>query len=334
MKYKLAIVGGTFDRLHVGHKKLLDAAFSQSEKVSVGVSQPSLYHKKYLAEHIESYALREQTLYNYLKRKNYTGRSRIVPIKDMYGNTLTEKATEAIFATEENIPNLRLINQGRSEIGFPELQTIIVPYVRGTDGKIVTSERIRLGEIDRYGNSYSKILEGKTFELPILMRDDLRKPIGQVFHTTIALKTFVQNKRLAITVGDIVLLSLLKMNLQPDVSIFDYITRRHILSKNEITLLDALHANRVTTNNKPGFIEKESTECLRRALEECIKTNKKQAIIIQGEEDLMTLPAILLAPLESIVLYGQYDTGAIGVLVTEEKKHEVVRILNKFSPVT
>ena len=44
----------------------------------------------------------------------------------------------------------------------------------------------------------------------------------------------------------------------------------------------------------------------------------------------MVLPAILVAPLSSLVLYGQYDLGVVAVKVTEEKKIEVWEVVKKF----
>jgi uncharacterized protein (UPF0218 family) len=60
------------------------------------------------------------------------------------------------------------------------------------------------------------------------------------------------------------------------------------------------------------------------------QAHHKQTIVVAGEEDLLALPAILLAPLGAIVLYGQWDRGAILVKVNEEKKKEVLGIVEKF----
>jgi len=54
-------------------------------------------------------------------------------------------------------------------------------------------------------------------------------------------------------------------------------------------------------------------------------------LIIDGEEDLLTLPAILFAPLGSLVLYGHWQHGIIGVEITEEIKQAVKVIIGKFS---
>jgi len=53
--------------------------------------------------------------------------------------------------------------------------------------------------------------------------------------------------------------------------------------------------------------------------------------VIKGEEDLLTLPAILLAPLGAIVIYGQKDVGAVVVEVTEEIKQKISNIINQFT---
>lgn len=46
-------------------------------------------------------------------------------------------------------------------------------------------------------------------------------------------------------------------------------------------------------------------------------------IRVDGEEDLLTLVAILEAPVGSIVFYGQPGEGLVAVLVTGPKKNEI-----------
>ncbi|MDI6805914.1 MAG: DUF359 domain-containing protein, partial [Candidatus Bathyarchaeia archaeon] len=49
--------------------------------------------------------------------------------------------------------------------------------------------------------------------------------------------------------------------------------------------------------------------------------------IVDGEEDLLTLIAVLYAPQNSFVVYGQPYEGIVVVKVTPEKKAEVSEIL-------
>ena len=53
-------------------------------------------------------------------------------------------------------------------------------------------------------------------------------------------------------------------------------------------------------------------------------------LVVNGEEDLLTLPAILFAPLNSLVLYGHWQYGIIVVEVDEKIKEKVRKILKKF----
>jgi len=52
-------------------------------------------------------------------------------------------------------------------------------------------------------------------------------------------------------------------------------------------------------------------------------------IFVRGEEDLAALPAILLAPEGSVVLYGQPDEGVVFVSITKSKKEEILDLLDK-----
>ena len=325
LNYTLGIAGGTFDHFHSGHARLLDEAFNQSEKVIIGVSLPQVYTHKVLANSIESFAAREDSVKQYLTQKNYIQRSKIVPLKDMYGNTLQEKTAEAIFITTENVPNVQCINAKRTEIGFPPLQVVQVPYVTGEDGSVITSARIRAGEIDRNGHAYFSVFKNKIqLTLPALLREHMRQPIGNVVKNISELQNVLENSRIIITAGDIISHSLRDAGQNPDIAIIDFKSRRHILSHEQ-------QNNEANISNPAGTIRIEAVEAYRKILRKFLQTGKKQTLIIDGEEDLLALPAILLAPLESVVLYGQYDLGIIVNKVTEELKQKVEVLLKKFA---
>ena len=48
--------------------------------------------------------------------------------------------------------------------------------------------------------------------------------------------------------------------------------------------------------------------------------DKYSLIIVEGEEDLMGFPAVLLAPDDSVVLYGQPDVGIVWIPVNDENR--------------
>ncbi len=134
---------------------------------------------------------------------------------------------------------------------------------------------------------------------------------------------------MVITIGDIITLSFLKENLQPSISMFDLKTRRNMLKQKETELLSSLKSTVFV--NKPGTINTTIASRLKKETNNYLLKKTSQTIFVKGEEDLLTLPAILLAPLNSLIFYGQYDLGAIMVKVTEGKKVFVKELLNKFN---
>jgi pantetheine-phosphate adenylyltransferase len=326
-KFSHTIVGGTFDRFHLGHQKLLDVVFSHSENTTIGISTKALYKNKPFAAIIEPYEKRKEYVQGYIKQKNITEETKIISIEDIYGTTLEQKEIDAIFVTEENIKAAELINKKRKAINFPPLEIVIVPFVKGNDGEVISSERIRKGEIDRHGNSYQLLFAETSLKLPQDLRTLLREPIGQV---TQDLESVRSDKTTAvIAVGDIVALTLFANHDQADISIVDFKTRRRELRGNDEVSLNALHPT-LSAKNIAGLIETEAVQTIKQAMETFLQDGTKQTLKIEGEEDLLTLPAILLAPLESLVIYGQYDRGAVIVKITEAKKREIIALVKQF----
>jgi hypothetical protein len=51
-------------------------------------------------------------------------------------------------------------------------------------------------------------------------------------------------------------------------------------------------------------------------------------IVVDGEEDLLALVAVLYAPENSLVVYGQPYEGIVVIKVTQAKRTEISEILN------
>lgn len=329
--YKKSVLGGTFDRFHLGHQKLVNTAFEHSEKVTIGLTKPALYQNKFLAYLIENYLIREDTLKKYLKERGFEDRAEIIPIDDIYGTTLQDRNIEAIFATDENLQNVNLINAKRREIEFPELKVIIVPYVLDAGGKKITSERIRKGEIDKNGFVYKKIFDSQQILiLPEQLRPILQQPLGKIVKTASEVIKLFNDKSIVIAVGDVISSKLEESGFYPAISIIDFRTRRHLFTPKSLGAKQN-HPPGDRIINKSGTINKRSVEEIKNSIDEYLRTKKLQTIVIDGEEDLLALPAILLSPLGSIVLYGQFDRGIVVNVVTEELKEKITTLLEKFN---
>ncbi|MCS7103892.1 MAG: adenylyltransferase/cytidyltransferase family protein, partial [Candidatus Korarchaeum sp.] len=64
--FKKAIVGGTFDRLHKGHRELLSLACKIAQSLIIGLADDPLLGSKPLAERILPFEEREKALKDFL----------------------------------------------------------------------------------------------------------------------------------------------------------------------------------------------------------------------------------------------------------------------------
>jgi uncharacterized protein (UPF0218 family) len=86
----------------------------------------------------------------------------------------------------------------------------------------------------------------------------------------------------------------------------------------------------ITLRSGPGFVSKSLITGIRQALKKVLSSKSPIIIKVLGEEDLATLPAVLFAPLTTLVFYGQPGEGLVMVEVTEKKKEEVFKMIEKW----
>jgi len=106
--------------------------------------------------------------------------------------------------------------------------------------------------------------------------------------------------------------------LKADVYIVDNKVMR---SPSEPTLVQTEES--LKARNPPATITAEAWE----AISQAVSGNKTTKILIDGEEDLLTLPAIICAPIGTVVIYGQPREGVVAVKVTKSKKSEARRLI-------
>ncbi|OGK15709.1 hypothetical protein A2774_00490 [Candidatus Roizmanbacteria bacterium RIFCSPHIGHO2_01_FULL_39_12c] len=239
------VYAGTFDRLHTGHKKMLDRAFELAEKVSIGITGEKIYNSKPLANLILTWQVRKGAVQQYLEEQKWLKRAGFFRLDDIYGPSIVDETIDSILVTDWTKANAEKINKVRTEHGMRTLRIIVDPLVRGDDGEVVTSERIRMGEIDREGKKYRlkvKSQKLKVLLLPEYLRQELRKPLGRVFYGSVGqlsaiAKQVIETIRskkpivtMVISVGDIITESLLQLDFDPNVKIIDLRSRRKQIS--------------------------------------------------------------------------------------------------------
>ncbi|XP_054848168.1 bifunctional coenzyme A synthase [Eublepharis macularius] len=120
--YSDVVVGGTFDRLHNGHKILLSVSCLLAEKrLLVGVSDKDLLESKVLKELILPYEQRMTQLSEFLVDVKPSLQYEIVPLLDRFGPSITDPHLKCIVVSEETLKGGLAVNRKRMENGLAEL---------------------------------------------------------------------------------------------------------------------------------------------------------------------------------------------------------------------
>lgn len=327
------VLGGTFDHFHKGHQEFLKTAFLNGKEVIIGITTDDFIKNKSLTAALESFSERKNSVVNFLEKKDWQKRAKIIAIDDFIGGVDKMKDVEAIVVSKNTYLNALKINDLREKNHLKKMRIIIAKDVLTDDGELISSEKIRSGEIDRSGKSYLNFLKRFNKEeliLPDNLREKLRKPLGLVFKDTFSLINYLEKRKLTmiIAVGDIIAKELLKEKINPEIKIIDFKTRRTIISQKLRIKLNQINFKMI---NKPGTISIKAAEKLKELIISVLSSSRKREsknfFIIDGEEDLLALPAILFAPLKSLVVYGHFQYGIIGVEVTEKIKNKIKLLL-------
>ncbi len=171
-------------------------------------------------------------------------------------------------------------------------------------------------------------LEDKTMVVYVVaseLMEEFRQPFGLLLRGTFS-ETMRQLKQMLdaqkplkiVAVGDTVSRNLHKSGINAQVSITD---NRSMRKHAQPVLLEAKKV--LSLRNPQGVITEEAMIMIKEALQ----SEEHTHILVDGEEDLLTLPAVLYAPERAWVVYGQPREGVVVVKVTAEKKLEAQKIL-------
>jgi uncharacterized protein (UPF0218 family) len=122
-----------------------------------------------------------------------------------------------------------------------------------------------------------------------------------------------------VLVGDTVSRNAIQTGIKPDVVVVDRMEKRQ-----RAVPFDYSARNIFQTRNLAGTIEVGAWK----AIEEAIRIGNS-IVWVDGEEDLLTLPAVLSSPEGSLVVYGQPDDGIVLVRVSAHKKEQLARFVEQ-----
>jgi len=153
------------------------------------------------------------------------------------------------------------------------------------------------------------------YRLPANLRSKLARPLGKLFEADAiekpAFAKVVTESPMVVTVGDRVTETIGRMGRAPDVQIVDGLENR---SKRRLP--DVPSSRTIRVSNPPATI----TETAIAGIKDAFKGRKPVRVLVDGEEDLLAIPAVVLAPLSATVFYGQPGVGIVLVKATPAAK--------------
>ncbi|MDO8658217.1 MAG: pantetheine-phosphate adenylyltransferase [Candidatus Levybacteria bacterium] len=353
MKFNVVVCGGTFDQFHKGHESLLKLVFSLGEKIIVGITSDE-YGRKFKIRAagkasgdarqnskfkiIEDFNRRKQSVLEFIEKENARDQVEIVSISDLFGPTLSKDSKiDAIVVSEETKKGADTINKKRQELGLDALKIFVAPSIKAEDGDLISSNRIRAGEINKAGKLYiNPLWLEKDLLLTEDLRDELKKPFGEFVKELV----LDNNIPFTISVGDATTKKFNENFINQDISVIDFKVAREEKFFSFSDLGFQGEEEIITVNNPAGHLTHDLFLAIKNLFKSYVK-NKKIIIKIVGEDDLTVLPLILSAPLNTVIYYGQPplrqgfagQAGLIKIVVSEISKEKAYSLVSRFRPI-
>ncbi|MEN6328923.1 MAG: DUF359 domain-containing protein [Methanobacteriaceae archaeon] len=154
------------------------------------------------------------------------------------------------------------------------------------------------------------------------LRSEFKKPIGTLYPSLDDAEDFLASQKpdtLLVSVGDVTTRNLQERGLIPQLGIIDNQVERkpaqHDIVYDNVTL---------KADNPAGHITRELWDTVKQGFQ-LIKAGYRVLILVNGEEDLAVIPAIILAPSGALVLYGQPGEGMV-ICEVDQIRDKVIKM--------
>ncbi len=171
--------------------------------------------------------------------------------------------------------------------------------------------------------------DGREILFDLKLLEDKREKVSEIKGNMIESLEILGNGRI-ISVGDRVTRELVAYGRRPEVAIIDLKERREMNCSTIFYLDDYLIS---IARNPAGTLTREAWLKVRKAIE-ISSLGKNVVVIVDGEEDLLGFPAIILPPEGWVMVYGQPGMGMVSVKIDRKAREEAINLLQEaFLPI-
>ncbi|MFQ5833257.1 MAG: DUF359 domain-containing protein [Candidatus Thorarchaeota archaeon] len=315
-------MGGTyalnlFDRLHLGHRSMIERLSDMRQPAAIVTDGELMGADLPLESIIQPLEVRIAKLKEYLEQVQLSSSIHVTSMSSHDELLSVEGPATFLMYQGPCCDEIRAgaLAKRTKELDYED-ELDYMTTVRAFDGNKLTSARIRKGEIDRQGQRLRGTKEPPR-RLDLSVRAKLKAPKGDVYdkkdgapEEQVVARIRHEEPKTVVAVGDVTSATMIEQGYSPDVAIVDGITKR---GKFE----EKLTGEREYVFYNPAAVlypEAWST------IDTAIRDKGKSLVTVEGEEDLMGFPAVLLAPNGSVMVYGQPDVGIIWVPVDKSNK--------------
>lgn len=158
--------------------------------------------------------------------------------------------------------------------------------------------------------------------LPDDLRGAFKDPLGPVHTDANRLRADLGEP--VIAVGDVVTRHLTRAGVRPDLAVLDWVTEREALAESERPDIEG-YDERIDVENPAAGL----SAALLHALRTGVERDETTVIVVDGEEDLAALPALVVAPDGASVVYGQPGEGMVHVSVDTAARTRARELLSR-----
>ena len=160
-------------------------------------------------------------------------------------------------------------------------------------------------------------------KLPDSLREQLKIPLGLLLpigqDNKKNIQKYLSDDSYVITVGDRTTEKMIEYGIIPSLQIVDGFEKRQ---KRKFPKLGK--ESELEIDNPAAEITLQSIQIIKKAFE----MTSPIRLVVNGEEDLLVLPACIHAPKNSVILYGQPNKGLVLVQITPEIRNKAQTLLD------